>query len=45
MLSIKGFRERGIDALFIRNVEKYIVIFIIFILSYGIIKLINKKIS
>jgi hypothetical protein len=45
MFSIKGFRERGVDALFIRNVEKYLFIFISFLFCYGIIVIIKKKIT
>jgi hypothetical protein len=45
MYSKKGFRDRGIDALFIRNVEKYIVIFVVLLVGYGILKFIKNKIS
>jgi hypothetical protein len=43
MYSKKGFRDRGVDALFIRNVEKYIVIFVVLFVGYGILKFMENK--
>lgn len=45
MFSLKGFRDRKIDALFFRNVDKFFCIFGVLILFYALVKILEKKTS
>jgi hypothetical protein len=43
MFSPKGFKDRKIDALFLRNVDKILCVFGFLILFYVLVKFIEKK--